>query len=54
MTFIREQSGRFRSNAEDHGRASGARRERHRCSLHENDKLIGMIAVADTIKEDSP
>ena len=30
------------------------RRERLRCSLSKNEKLIGIIAVADVIKEDSP
>ena len=29
-------------------------RERHRCFLSEMESLLGMIAVADVIKEDSP
>ena len=29
-------------------------RERHRCFLEKNEQFLGMIAVADVIKEDSP
>ena len=29
-------------------------REKHRCFLQTGQKLLGMIAVADVIKEDSP